>query len=383
MAKIDLCVETRLEQSARVKQLSGMFDVPATEKLSHHWQGDVPIEERDWNVGLIVGPSGAGKSSVARQLFGEERKLQWSAPSVIDDFDKRFGIADVAEICGAVGFNTIPSWMKPFGVLSTGEKFRVELARHLLEGGDLIMVDEFTSVIDRQVAHIGCHAVQKFIRKHQRKFVAVTCHYDVEEWLQPDWVLEPATMTFRWRLLRRRPAIDVEMCRVDYSAWKLFAPFHYLTSELHKAAQCYVLFVNGQPAAFQGIIHRPHNVLKNIKASSRGVTLPDYQGLGLIFIMVETLGAAHKAIGNRFRVYPAHPPLVRSFDRSDKWVMTKEPGVMKPVKSKTSQVRFRQEKAWKQGERPCAVFEYCGTAMDDPAQARALIEGSAPAQLST
>src|ERR1700751_4620982 len=111
MAKVDLLVETKLERSARVKQLSGMFDVPATEKLSHHWQGDVPIEERDWNVGLIVGPSGAGKSSVSRQLFGEERKLQWSAASVIDDFDKRFGIAEVAEICGAVGFNTIPSWM--------------------------------------------------------------------------------------------------------------------------------------------------------------------------------------------------------------------------------------------------------------------------------
>jgi ABC-type Mn2+/Zn2+ transport system ATPase subunit len=138
-----------------------MFDVPATEKLSHHWQGDVPIEERDWNVDLIVGPSGAGKSSVSRQLFGEARKLQWSSASVIEDFDKRFGIAEVAEICGAVGFNTIPSWMKPFGVLSTGERFRVELARHMLEGGDLVMVDEFTSVVDRQVAHIGCHAVRK------------------------------------------------------------------------------------------------------------------------------------------------------------------------------------------------------------------------------
>ncbi|WP_315705035.1 MULTISPECIES: ABC transporter ATP-binding protein [unclassified Bradyrhizobium] len=375
MARVDLRVETTLERSARVKQLSGMFDVPATEKLSHHWEGDVPIEERDWNVGLIVGPSGAGKSSVSRQLFGEERKLQWSARSVIDDFDKKFGIEQVAEVCGAVGFNTIPSWMKPHGVLSTGEKFRVELARHLLEGGDLVMVDEFTSVVDRQVAHIGCHAVQKFIRKNKRKFVAVTCHYDVEEWLQPDWVLEPATMSFRWRLLQRRPAISVEIARVDRSAWELFAPFHYLTTELHKAAQCYVLFVNGQPAAFQGILHRPHATATNIKASSRGVTLPDYQGLGLIFIMVETLGAAHKAIGNRFRTYPAHPPLVRSFDRNDKWLMTKEPGTMSPVKTKSSQMRNRQAKAWKMGSRPCAVFEYCGPAMDDPVAARAFIDG--------
>lgn len=315
MAKVDLHVETRLDRSPRVKQLSGMFDVPATDKLAHHWTGDVPIEDREWNVGLIVGPSGAGKSSVSRQLFGEEQRLEWSSASVIDDFDKKFGIEQVAEICGAVGFNTIPSWMKPYGVLSTGEKFRVDLARRLLEGGDLVMVDEFTSVVDRQVAHIGCHAVQKMIRKNKRKFVAVTCHYDVEDWLQPDWILEPATMAFRWRLLQRRPAIDVEMCRVDHSAWKLFAPFHYLTGDLHPAAQCYVLFVNGQPAAFQGILHRPHAIARNIKASSRGVTLPDYQGLGLIFIMVrDAWGGAQgdRQSLPRLSRAPAARPLVRS-----------------------------------------------------------------------
>jgi ABC-type ATPase with predicted acetyltransferase domain len=234
--KVDLNVETKLVRSTRIKQLSSMFDVPAAEKLSHQWSGDVPIEDRDWNVGLIVGPSGAGKSSVARQMFGEAPTMTWNSPSVCDDFDKRFRIQDVAEICSAVGFNTIPSWMKPHAVLSTGEKFRVELARHLLEGGDPIVVDEFTSVVDRQVAHIGCHAVQKYVRKNNRKFVAVTCHYDVLEWLQPDWILEPATMSFQWRLLQRRPSIDVEIARVDHSAWKLFAPFHYLTGELHRAA---------------------------------------------------------------------------------------------------------------------------------------------------
>jgi len=253
MAQVDLTLETTLTRSPRVKQLSGMFDVPASEKLSHHWKGDVPIEDKKWNVGLIVGPSGAGKSSVARQMFGEFKTLDWSAPSVCDDFDKRFSIQDIAEICSAVGFNTIPAWMKPHGVLSTGEKFRVELARHLLEGGERVVIDEFTSVVDRQVAHIGCHAVQKHVRKHDRQFVAVTCHYDVAEWLQPDWMLEPATMIFQWRLLRRRPALNVEIARVDHSAWKLFAPFHYLTGDLHKAAACYVLFVDGAPASFAGI----------------------------------------------------------------------------------------------------------------------------------
>jgi hypothetical protein len=88
--RVNLIVETKLDRTPRVKQLSGMFDVPAQDKLSHHWEGDLPIDERDWNVGLIVGPSGAGKSSVSRQLFGEEVKFEWQRKSVIDDFPKQY-----------------------------------------------------------------------------------------------------------------------------------------------------------------------------------------------------------------------------------------------------------------------------------------------------
>jgi GNAT superfamily N-acetyltransferase len=382
MKTIDLHVETKLQRTPRIKQLSGMFDVPPQEKLSHHWSGQIPIDEREWNVGLIVGPSGAGKSSVARQLFGEPATFDWKAGAVCDDFDARFSIQDIAEICSAVGFNTIPSWMKPFGVLSTGEKFRVELARHLLEGGDQIVIDEFTSVIDRQVAHIGCQAVQKLVRKKGKQFVAVTCHYDVIDWLQPDWVLEPATMTFRWRSVQRRPALNIEIARVDHAAWKLFAPFHYLTAELHKAAACYVLFVEGEPAAFAGILHRPHSRVDDIKGVSRLVTLPDYQGLGLAMCLVDTLGAAHKAIGHRLHTYPAHPSLVRSFDRSPRWELHKKPGQFSPTLGETSTLRNRPndqgqgQKKWHMGSRPCAVFEYSGDAMDRK-DAAAMITGNA------
>lgn len=373
MRSVDLLVESELQLSPRVKQLSGMFDVPPQKKLSHHWKGAIPIDDKPWNVGLIVGPSGAGKSSVSRQLFGEEKRFTWGAPSVIDDFDKKFSIQEIADICSAVGFNTIPSWMKPFAVLSTGEKFRVDLARRLLDDDEITMVDEFTSVVDRQVAQVGSHAVQKFIRKRGKKFVAVTCHYDVVDWLQPDWILEPATMNFQWRSLRGRPPLNVEIARVDYSAWKLFAPFHYLTSELHPAANCYVLFVDGYPASFAGVLHRPHPTAMNIKGMSRGVTLPDYQGLGLAYVLFDTLAAAHKAIGNRMRLYPAHPSFVRSADRSPNWALQKAPGVFSKFNKnngdsgKSAQFNF--------GGRPNATFEYCGPAMESVAEAKALLTG--------
>src|SRR5262249_27866251 len=148
---------------------------------------------------------------LVESLYGAREPLRWDSRSIIDDFDQELGIKDIAEVCAAVGFNTIPSWMKAYAVLSTGEQFRAELARALLEDkSDPIVVDEFTSVVDRQVAHIGCHAVQKYVRKHDKHFVAATCHYDVIDWLQPDWIIEPAAQSFTWRSLQRRPELDIE-----------------------------------------------------------------------------------------------------------------------------------------------------------------------------
>jgi GNAT superfamily N-acetyltransferase len=220
-------------------------------------------------------------------------------------------------------------------------------------------------VYKRQVAS---HAVQKQIRKAKRQMVAVSCHYDIVDWLQPDWIFEPATREFAWRSLQRRPKLHCEVAPLPYEAWGTFAPFHYLTADLNRAARCYGLWCNGTLACFAGVLHRPHPKAKNIKGLSRLVTLPDWQGLGLAFVLSETLGAAHSALGFRFRNYPAHPAFVRAY-RSPPWVMVKRPGTMSP--------RSAGIMGWK-GERPCAVFEYRGAAMAE-ADARALvIPGKAP-----
>jgi len=359
MPAIDFVVESQIDQTVRVRQLSAMFDVPAAERARIEFKGEMPIESFDWNVGLIVGPSGCGKSSILSRTFAPPPELEWSAKSVVDDFDKSHSMQDISEICSSVGFNTIPAWMRPYAVLSNGEKFRVEMARRLLSSDPVIVMDEFTSVVDRQVAQIGAHAVQKHVRKNGRRFVAASCHYDILDWLQPDWIFEPATMTFSRRLLRRRPEIDIEIRRVGYEYWSLFAPFHYLTADLNKAATCFCLFAGGRPAAFAGVLHFPHAKVNNIKRLSRLVTLPDWQGLGLAMILAEKLGAAYKAAGMRFRTYPAHPSLIRAFGKwRQHWGLTKRAGEYSPGKGKTTSVEGEF------GGRPCAVFEYIGEAME-------------------
>jgi len=344
-----------------------MFDVPPSKESTLEWRVDVPIESRDWRVGMIVGPSGCGKTTIARELWGDlvDAPLAWDAAAVVDDFDPKLSMDEIAKVCQAVGFNTIPAWLRPFAVLSNGEQFRASLARRLVEGGELVVVDEFTSVVDRRVAQIGSHAVQKYIRRSDsRCFVAVTCHRDVEAWLQPDWVLDPGTGAFRWRSVQPRPGIDVSIERVHHREWARFAPFHYLTKSLNRSAACYVLSVDGNPAAFAGMLPRPTKGLKGriaIIGCSRLVTLPDFQGLGLAFVLIDKLAAAYKSAGLRCRTYPAHPSLIRAFDRSKLWKLTKRPGWHKPKGSPTGLTG--------QGGRPCATFEWVGAADADAASA--------------
>ncbi len=361
--RVNVHIETPVSQSTRARQLLGMFDVPDHPKSERDWTGDLPIESRKWNVGLIVGSSGAGKSTIAREVFGAERICEWHGAAVVDDFRDDISMQQIAEVCQAVGFNTVPAWLRPYDLLSTGEKFRVDLARRMIEAENdhPLMIDEFSSVVDRQVAQIGAHAVQRWVRRHDRQFVAVSCHYDIVAWLRPDWILEPATMTFRWEQLQPRPAIKVTIRPVDYSAWRLFAPFHYLTASLNHAARCFVLFVGEQPASFAGVLHRPHPRVKNMKAISRLVTLPDWQGLGLAFVLGDALGSAYKAREQRFRMFPAHPSLIRSYDRSPSWALTKRPGSFARSPAASSSMQ-----SWRH-DRPNAVFEYVGPASESAA----------------
>ncbi len=390
MPSVDFVVASEVSRSGRVQQLEAMFDVPASQRSELHWKLSVPIEDKPWEVGLIVGPSGAGKSTLARHLFGEsvDRALRWPGKSVIDDFSKSKTMDEIAKICQAVGFNTIPAWLRPFKVLSTGERFRVELGRRMLEHPDPIVVDEFSSVVDRQVAKICSHAVQKWVRRNHRQFVAVTCHYDVVDWLQPDWICEPAASTFNWRSVQPRPQLNVEISRVHHSAWRLFAPFHYLTARLHRAARCYMAFVEGQPASFAGVLFRPHPRADDLMGVSRLVTLPDWQGLGIAFRLLDTLGAAYKAIGRRLHMYPAHPALIRSMDRSDAWAMIRRPAsflalgknsrLRKPLTAAQLYKRIGQwdmhrgqrENVPPMSMRPCATFRYVGPKMDQTEAAR-------------
>ena len=96
---------------------------------------------------------------------------------------------------------------------------------------------------------------------------------------------------------------------------------------------------------------------------SRSVTLPDWQGLGLHFVLIDTVSAAYKTKGMRVNSYPSHPALIRARDRSPNWAMIKRPGFAISQRGGTD--RARRNTDWQQGIRPCATFSYIGPALPE------------------
>lgn len=368
MPRLDLVVRTAIVRSPRVLQLEGLFDVAAAAHSEQTWRADLPLDERAWHIGAIVGPSGAGKTSAARALFpnAATQTYDWPADrSVVDAFPSGCSIRDITALLSSVGFSSPPAWLRPYRVLSTGQQFRVTLARALAETptDGLMVIDEFTSVVDRTVAQIGSAALAKTIRRGGGpRCVAVSCHYDVLEWLQPDWIFEPHLSRFQWRELQRRPSIMLDIRRCRPELWALFRGHHYLSAELHRSARCFLACWRQTPVAFTAVLPSPGFTGK--WREHRTVCLPDFQGIGIGNAMSRTIAALTiAATGGEYRSVSSHPSFLRSRARSREWRLETQP--CRSSSSGTGGYTGGRQ-------RLAATFRYCGQGWPDAALAQAL-----------
>lgn len=354
MPSADIVVSTPVADSFRVASMRGMFDVSIEDKLTHKWSVNLPIEDFKWNVGLIVGSSGSGKTVIAKHLFPEEnyhKGFKWDMNlSVIDHFPEAMQTKDITNLLSHVGFSSPPSWAKPFRVLSNGQKFRVELARILANSKDLIIVDEFTSVIDRNSAKVGSYAVSKTVKKRNKQIICLSCHRDIIEWLEPDWIYDTDSSEFKRGSLRR-PQIKLDIFMAKKESWRIFREHHYLTASLAMTAQCFVAFFEGTPVAFTSYIHSVGFV--GIKREHRTVVLPDFQGIGIGNKITEWLGDKILKKGLRFTSSLSHPALIHARMKTGRWKL-RGLGHQRP------NLKGRLATANKSGGRATARMEYVG-----------------------
>lgn len=340
---------TEPANSYRAQRVKSMFNATDEQATRFTLQADLPIDpDGEWRIGVVVGPSGSGKSSIGNQLWGGGYVYSpdgWpKAGPVLDGISQSVDFDTVTAALSSAGLGDVPAWLRPYGVLSTGQRFRADLAKILAERPDRVVIDEFTSVVDRQIAQVGSGAFAKAWRRGGTgKVVLLTCHYDVLDWLEPDWVFDTATRKFETAETRKKegkqpwkkPKIDVEVRLGGWDLWPLFKPHHYLDSGRMPFGRCAVAFVDGEPVAHLGVGTKNFRYRDSKGRSrqalearmSRLVVMPEWQGAGVgmrfLNLMAQQCYEGRGPVGDGRRLttqfHTSHPGLIGALNHYPFW----------------------------------------------------------------
>lgn len=146
------CADFASYRAARVKSLfnaetGANFDLVA----------EIP-DDPDWQIGVVVGPSGSGKTSIGRALWGGEAFYEpddWPGDRPIVDCISPEGDFDaVTGALAQVGLGDVPAWLRPYPVLSTGQKSFGAAAAELVAGLGHELVGVSAPAFSEPFAHL-------------------------------------------------------------------------------------------------------------------------------------------------------------------------------------------------------------------------------------
>lgn len=272
-------------------------DLDIEKKLTHHLKITADIDT-SYNIGLIIGNSGSGKTTLAKHVWGDQcfDTLLDKDKAVISQFDESYSYDERVQFLSGVGLASPTCWIAPAKTLSNGQQARAEIALQMSRtDGKFTVIDEWTSVVDRTVAKAMSHAIQKHARKTGKTIVLLSCHYDVVEWLNPDWIIDCNLQEYTDRrslcprFTRSEQLVFGIRQLTDSKSWRVFSKYHYLTDTLPPGKTVmFGLFHNDIQIGF--IAYSNYVMWKQehkdkgmpmVMHANRIVVHPDYCGFGL------------------------------------------------------------------------------------------------------
>ena len=290
----------------------------------------------EWNIGVILGGSGSGKTTILKKM-GDVKKVIFDIEKPLISNFNWLEPKEATLVLTSMGLSSVPTWLRPFNTLSNGEQYRATLAYLVASANDkeVILIDEYTSVVDRDVAKAMSFALQKYIRRTNKRIILASCHYDILEWLMPDWTCSPQKggALERCDYLRQgRPEISLQFSRVESETWDIFKKHHYLTHDVNKGAKFLLFEWDKKPIAIVAILNTPRKGIPNGMAISRIVVLPDYQGLGLGSKICNFIGGIFINENKKMYIKTVNPALGEYFNKSILWRGTLENGKTRNLK---------------------------------------------------
>lgn len=206
---VELWSDYEIPQTPANRLIMESFGI-ATERLAQRLTGSVSFSAPTGTVTFVAGASGCGKS-----LFLANLDPQWSSTTVdakgsIEPRDYRAGwlrplphqatlFGHLAERHGPerafdalarVGLSEALLFLKPFEMLSRGQRYRAMLADLLLQDHDVWLIDEFCSDLDPLSARIVASRLRETVRDEGRTaFVAAANNSHFIHALRPNQVL--------------------------------------------------------------------------------------------------------------------------------------------------------------------------------------------------
>jgi ABC-type lipoprotein export system ATPase subunit/GNAT superfamily N-acetyltransferase len=272
---------------------------------------------------LIVGTSGSGKSTILNTLGKQQTLTVGPCSTVIENFSTA---ERGEELLLACGLRTIPAWFRTPNTLSNGEFHRFEMALCLDQG--IRVIDEFTSVVDRDTAKSLAYSMRQYYDRSEQTepLYIASCHRDIIEWLDPDYVYDTdlCALENRRSLLRlgTRPPITLTIRSTTPDYWRYFSKYHYLDTRMSRSVHCYVGLIGDKPVAFHAAIHSTNRDIHSYWRGHRTVVLPEFQGMGIGTAFSDAIAEIYVSRGLRYFSKTAHPSFGEHRQKSPLWRAT-------------------------------------------------------------
>lgn len=211
LKNIRVASDYRLPETRNVRLILSCFGIKATH-LSSNIIGPISLAASNGNIIFISGSSGTGKSVLLKALDPRESSqttnlrvevtgdqgysCSWLRPlpsdvPIFDYFAQRFSAADALSALSQVGLSEAFAFVKPFHILSRGQRYRAMLAELLLRDDPVWLIDEFCADLDPLSARIVAHNVRKHVQRTGRiAFIAAANHGHFLDALRPTQVIQ-------------------------------------------------------------------------------------------------------------------------------------------------------------------------------------------------
>jgi len=288
------------------------------------------------SVVYITGDSGSGKSWLLENVYSKfDSSISMNAIQVdpneilIEGVGK--SIDSALKILNMAGLGDAFLYVRRYSQLSDGQRFRYRLAKMIDSGKDMWLVDEFTSLLDRNTAKIVAFNMQKMAREMHKTLIVASAHEDLYDALQADQCIQKGygaevddTQCFS-DFMHRYEYIATEkneflkdnvVTKGDIHDYEVLAPFHYRQKSPSAIKEIYkmtyrgewmdkddlvaVLVVSYPPLSLKGRNKFTNNeyakmtkenckrINEDFGIISRVIVHPRYRGVGLASYFVKT-----------------------------------------------------------------------------------------------